>query len=105
MHRRAHRVEVVSGIVGESSCYVSRSRGIGRVMKNTPVCSKCGAPRGMDAFELRADIAHRLAHWRGTSRRENERFHRDLKRLAGLAQMSVEALLTELHQDAELIDE
>jgi predicted DNA-binding ribbon-helix-helix protein len=73
-------------------------------MKNTPVCDKCGAPREMDAFELRGDLAHRLAHWRGTSQRENMRFHRDLKRLARLARMSVEALLTELHEDAELID-
>jgi predicted DNA-binding ribbon-helix-helix protein len=78
---------------------------MGRVMKNKPVCDKCGAPRAMDASELRGDLAYRLAHWRGTSRRENRRFYRDLSRLARLAKMSVEALLTELHQDAELIDE
>jgi predicted DNA-binding ribbon-helix-helix protein len=78
---------------------------MGRVMKNEPVCDKCCAPRAMDALELRGDLAHRLAHWKGTSRRENERFYRDLNRLARLAKMSVEALLTELHQDVELIDD
>jgi len=57
----------------------------------------------MDAYELRMHLTLRLANWKG-GERHTRWFYDDVKRLAAMAGMSVEDVLTELRQDVELIE-
>jgi len=58
----------------------------------------------MDAYELRQYVAYRIADSGASSTTARVRFGRDVARLAKMAGMTVEAVLTELHEDADSIE-
>jgi hypothetical protein len=80
-----------------------RDNGMSDVMKMRYTLRTPAEVAQMDAYDLRRDLAFRLAAGCDEGI-EEERFWRDMGYLAALAGLTVEATLTELHEDAELID-